>query len=110
MLLREKIRKLHGLSAREIDLLLTEIATHAIVREPEARTGAPDPKDNHLWSLLSRARERAGHWRPHPRPQAPAGNRGALPARVRRGPAEPVTPRLACAVVTAVRDSPLTAS
>ena len=37
VLMRPKIRKVHGLSEREIDLLLTEIATHAIVREPEAR-------------------------------------------------------------------------
>jgi len=51
VLLREKIRKVHGLSEREIDLLLTEIATHAIVREPESASGAPDPKDNHLWAL-----------------------------------------------------------
>lgn len=51
VLLRAKIQKVHGLSEREIDLLLTEIATHAIVREPEAVSGAPDPKDNHLWAL-----------------------------------------------------------
>jgi putative PIN family toxin of toxin-antitoxin system len=51
VLLRDKIRKVHGLGGREIDLLLTEIATHAIVREPEAASGAPDPKDNHLWAL-----------------------------------------------------------
>jgi putative PIN family toxin of toxin-antitoxin system len=51
VLLREKIRKVHGLSEREIDLLLTEIATHAIVREPESASGAPDPQDNHLWAL-----------------------------------------------------------
>jgi putative PIN family toxin of toxin-antitoxin system len=52
VLLRAKIRKLHGLAANEIDRILTEIATHAIVREPAARAGAPDAKDNHLWSLL----------------------------------------------------------
>src|SRR4030095_2451861 len=52
VLLRAKIRKIHGLGEREIDLLLTEIATHAIVREPEATAGAPDPKDNHLWALV----------------------------------------------------------
>ena len=52
VLLRAKIRRLHGLAANEVDQILTEIATHAIVREPEARTGAPDAKDNHLWSLL----------------------------------------------------------
>lgn len=52
VLLRPKIRKLHGLAANEVDRVLTEIATHAIVREPAPRVGAPDPKDNHLWSLL----------------------------------------------------------
>ena len=52
VLLRAKIRKLHGLGEQEVDQVLTEIATHAIVRQPEARTGAPDAKDNHLWSLL----------------------------------------------------------
>jgi len=51
VLLRRKIRVLHGLSERNVDVLLTAFATHAIVREPEARTGAPDAKDNHLWSL-----------------------------------------------------------
>jgi len=53
VLLRPKIRSHHGLGERDIDLLLTEIATHAIVREPEARDGAPDAKDNHPWSLLA---------------------------------------------------------
>jgi putative PIN family toxin of toxin-antitoxin system len=52
VLLRARIRKLHRLAANEIDMILTEIATHAIVREPAARSGAPDTKDNHLWSLL----------------------------------------------------------
>lgn len=52
VLLRKKIRALHGLSEHNVDALLTTIAIHAIVREPEARTGAPDAKDNHLWSLV----------------------------------------------------------
>lgn len=52
VLLRKKIRALHGLSERDVDVLLTVIAANAIVREPEARTGAPDAKDDHLWSLL----------------------------------------------------------
>jgi uncharacterized protein len=52
VLLRKKIRSLHGLTEREVDQLLIVIAAGAIVREPEARTGAPDAKDNHLWSLL----------------------------------------------------------
>jgi putative PIN family toxin of toxin-antitoxin system len=52
VLLRPRIRRLHGLAEREIDLLLTEIARHAIVREPEPASGASDPKDNHLWALV----------------------------------------------------------
>lgn len=52
VLLRRKIRALHGLTERDVDALLTAIAANAIVREPEARTGAPDAKDDHLWSLL----------------------------------------------------------
>ncbi|MNC86500.1 hypothetical protein D3C83_21680 [compost metagenome] len=52
VLLRRKIRALHRLSGRDMDVLLTVIAANAIVREPEARTGAPDAKDDHLWSLV----------------------------------------------------------
>lgn len=52
VLLRKKIRSLHRLTEREVDELLIGIAACAIVREPEARTGAPDAKDDHLWSLL----------------------------------------------------------
>jgi len=52
VLLRKKIRVLHGLSERDVDALLTAIAANAIVREPEAQTGAPDAKDDHLWSLV----------------------------------------------------------
>ena len=57
VLLRKKIRTLHGLAEREVDFLLTALAANAIVREPTPRSGAPDPKDDHLWSLvLSEAR------------------------------------------------------
>ncbi len=52
VLLREKIRSLHRLSERNVDVLLTAITANAIVREPDARTGAPDAKDDHLWSLV----------------------------------------------------------
>lgn len=51
VLLRRKIRARHGLSEREVDVLLTVIAANAIIREPAASSGAPDAKDNHLWSL-----------------------------------------------------------
>jgi len=52
VLLRKKIRALHGLREREVDVLLTALVANAIVREPAPRTGAPDPKDDHLWSLV----------------------------------------------------------
>lgn len=52
VLLRKKIRALHRLSEPQVDILLTVLATNAIVREPEPRTGAPDAKDDHIWSLV----------------------------------------------------------
>jgi uncharacterized protein len=52
VLLRKKIRALHGLGERDIEALLVTLATSAIVREPQPRTGAPDTNDNHLWSLV----------------------------------------------------------
>ena len=42
--LRKKIRALHGLGQRDIDILLTAVAANAIVREPELRSGAPDAR------------------------------------------------------------------
>jgi putative PIN family toxin of toxin-antitoxin system len=52
VLLRRKVRTLHGLSEREVDLLLTTLTANAIVREPEHRDGAPDVNDAHVWSLV----------------------------------------------------------
>ena len=52
VLLRKKIRTFHALSEREVDVLLTVLAANAIIREPEPRTGAPDRRDDHLWSLV----------------------------------------------------------
>lgn len=52
VLLRKKIRSLHGLTEREIDSLLTVLAANGIVREPENRPGVPDIGDEHVWSLL----------------------------------------------------------
>lgn len=57
VLLRPKVRKLHGLSAEEIDQVLTEIAANAVMRDPrEPRAQPPDKGDRHLWALLSTAR------------------------------------------------------
>jgi putative PIN family toxin of toxin-antitoxin system len=52
VLLRRKIRALHGLADRDVDVLLTAIAANAIVRDPQVLRGAPDAKDDHLWALL----------------------------------------------------------
>ena len=52
VLLRKKIQALHGLTEREVDILLTALAANAIVREPAPQSGAPDAKDDHLWSLV----------------------------------------------------------
>lgn len=50
---RPRIQKLHKLSVTEIDVLLTELTANAVWREPSANVPAPDPGDNHLWSLLA---------------------------------------------------------
>ena len=52
VLLRRKVRALHGLSERDVDLVLTALAANAIVSEPEHRDGAPDVNDTHAWSLV----------------------------------------------------------
>lgn len=52
VLLRPKLRKLHGLSQDEVDQILSEITANAIWREPAESQDAPDPGDDHLWSLL----------------------------------------------------------
>ncbi|HEX9785277.1 MAG TPA: putative toxin-antitoxin system toxin component, PIN family [Opitutaceae bacterium] len=55
VLLRPALKKLHGLSIRQVDIVLTEIAANAVIREPEAGRAheAPDPGDDHLWRLLA---------------------------------------------------------
>ena len=52
VLLRPAIRSRHGLDEDGIDLLLTELARHAIVLVPGAGPSAPDPGDQLLWDLL----------------------------------------------------------
>ncbi|MFM7533801.1 MAG: putative toxin-antitoxin system toxin component, PIN family [Rubrivivax sp.] len=53
VLSRPRLRRLHGLSAPEVDSLLTELALHAIVLAPVAGPPAPDPGDQLLWDLLA---------------------------------------------------------
>ena len=53
VLVRPGLRKLHGLSVSEIEVLLTTLARHAIVLEPATAASAPDPGDQMLWDLLA---------------------------------------------------------
>lgn len=57
VLLRPKLARLHGLTADEVDSLLTDIARHAIVLVPPSGPSggpiAPDPGDQLLWNLLA---------------------------------------------------------
>jgi predicted nucleic acid-binding protein len=47
------IRELHGLTAVQIDTLLTDLALHAIVLAPAPADAAPDPGHQVLWDLLA---------------------------------------------------------
>jgi uncharacterized protein len=53
VLVRPHLRKLHGLAVAEVEILLTDIAQHAIVWVPVAAAPAPDPGDQLLWNLLA---------------------------------------------------------
>jgi predicted nucleic acid-binding protein len=56
VLQRPALRKAHGLTPDELDMILVELAQHAIVLAPLPAPPAPEPGDQHLWELL-RARE-----------------------------------------------------
>lgn len=45
VLLRPRLKKLHGLPVADIESLLTDLAQHAIVLTPGAAPAAPDPGD-----------------------------------------------------------------
>jgi len=52
VLLRPKLCALHGLPESDVDQILAEITANSIWQEPALSHQAPDPGDNHLWSLL----------------------------------------------------------
>ena len=56
VLRRPSLRKAHGLSFDDLDVILVDLAQHAIVLAPVRAAPAPDPGDQHLWDLLA-ARE-----------------------------------------------------
>lgn len=56
ILRRPSLRKVHGLTPDELDVILLELAQHGIVLPPVPAPPAPEPGDQHLWELLA-ARE-----------------------------------------------------
>lgn len=57
VLLRPSIRKLHGLTADQVDVVLTGIVMNAQIRDLSGRQtpNAPDRGDDHIWQLLHAA-------------------------------------------------------
>jgi predicted nucleic acid-binding protein len=53
VLVRPTLRQLHGLTVAEVEVILTDLAQHAIVLVPVAAPPAPDPGDQFLWELLT---------------------------------------------------------
>ena len=53
VLVRPGLRRRHGLTAAQVEVLLTAIAQHAVVLHPANAAPAPDPGDQMLWDLLS---------------------------------------------------------
>ena len=53
VLVRPGLRKLHGLTVAEVEVILTDLAQHAIVLAPVGAPPAPDSGDQLLWELLA---------------------------------------------------------
>lgn len=55
VLIRPKLRKLHGLTVADVETILTDLAQNAMMLNPAraAAPSAPDPKDQLLWDLLA---------------------------------------------------------
>lgn len=54
VLLRPRIRRLHGLDEAAADALLAQLALNGAVREPPPFAGrVPDAGDRHLWALVA---------------------------------------------------------
>ena len=53
VLRRPAIAKLHGLTEKELDFVLTDLVANAVWQDPSGPQTAPDPGDDHLWALLA---------------------------------------------------------
>jgi len=53
VLLRSAIRRRHGLTDAEVEVVLTELALNGTLHDPRPTAAAlPDADDRHLWALL----------------------------------------------------------
>ena len=56
VLLRPAIRRRHGLTDAEVEVVLTELALNGTLHDPKPATKVlPDADDSHLWALLEDA-------------------------------------------------------
>lgn len=53
VLQRPAITTLHGLSEKELDVVLTDLVANAVWQDPSVSASAPDPGDDHVWALLA---------------------------------------------------------
>lgn len=53
VLRRPSLRKAHGLTPDELEVILVELAQQGIVLAPMPAPPAPEPGDQHLWELLA---------------------------------------------------------
>ena len=57
VLRRPSLRKAHGLTPNQVDIILVELVQHGIVLAPVTAPRAPEPGDQHLWELLAARKE-----------------------------------------------------
>lgn len=54
VMLRPRIQKRHGLSDRDVDVILEAITANVMIRDPEpSDQPPPDPADAHIWALVA---------------------------------------------------------
>lgn len=53
VLRRPRLVRLHRRTDEQLDRLLADLVANAIWRDPADGDDAPDPRDSHLWALLS---------------------------------------------------------
>ncbi len=55
VLLRQRIRRRHGLAEKEIDVILTDVAAAGVVLDAVRLAARPAGHDGHLWQILAAA-------------------------------------------------------